>query len=80
MKYNSQAGLAKLIIILIVAILVISYFGINIQQIAESETGKANFGYVWSLVQKAWVWLGEMYQKYLAIYFGDLTQYIQNML
>jgi hypothetical protein len=79
MKYTSQTGLAKLIIILIVAILVISYFGINIQQIAESETGRANFGYVWSLVQKVWVWLGEMYQRYLAGYVGNLTQYFPNM-
>ena len=79
MKHTSQTGLAKLIIILIVAILVISYFGINIQQIAESETGRANFGYVWSLVQKVWVWLGEMYQRYLAGYVGNLTQYFPNM-
>lgn len=79
MKNNPQAGLVKLIVILIVLILVFSYFGINIQQIAESETGKANFGYAWSLVQKVWSWLVEMYQRYLAVYLSNLTQYLPNM-
>lgn len=79
MKNKNQAGLAKLIIIIVVGVLVISYFGINIQQIAESETGRANFGYVWSIVQKVWAWLGEIYQKYLAVYVGDIGGYFQNM-
>ena len=44
----------KLIILIIIAILVLSYFGISIQHVAESPTGVNNFTYVWSAVLKGW--------------------------
>jgi len=66
MKNNSQAGLVKLIILIIAVVIILSYLGINIQKIAESETGRANFGYIWQMVLKAWAWLVNLYQQYLA--------------
>ncbi|MFA6253692.1 MAG: hypothetical protein WC640_00305 [Candidatus Paceibacterota bacterium] len=66
MNNNSQSGLVKLIILLIVAIIILSYLGINLQKIAESDTGRANFGYVWQIVLRAWDWLADLYQEYLA--------------
>lgn len=72
MKNNSQQGLVKLIILIIVAIIALSYLGINIQKIAESEAGQANFGYIWGMVLKAWDWLCDLYQQYLAGYLSDL--------
>jgi hypothetical protein len=51
---SDQGGLVKMVIVIIIAILIISYFGFNIQKIAESDTSKSNFSYVWSLV--VWVW------------------------
>lgn len=80
MKNNNQRGLIKLIVIIVLAILAISYFGINIQQIAESDTGKANFGYVWSILEKVWAWLVEMYQNYLADYVEKITNFSQNII
>lgn len=66
MKYNSQSGLVKLIVLIVVLIIILSYLGINLQKIAESDTGRANFGYVWQIVLKVWDWLTGLYQQYLA--------------
>lgn len=66
MKNNSQKGLVKLIILIVVLIIALSYFGINIQKIAESDVGRANFGYVWQIVLKIWDWLLGLYQQYIA--------------
>lgn len=63
---NNQAGLIKLIVLIIAVIILLSYLGINIQKITESETGQANFSYVWQMINKAWVWFIDLYHQYLA--------------
>ena len=68
MKNNSQAGLVKLIVLIIVVIIILSYLGINLQKVADSDTGRANFAYAWQLVLGAWNWLVGLYQQYLAGY------------
>lgn len=73
---NKQAGLIKLIVIVIVAIIILSYLGINIQKIAESDAGKANFGYVWGLCQQVGAWLVDLYAKYLAPYLQPILKYL----
>jgi hypothetical protein len=75
-KDNQQAGLVKLIILIIAAVLVLSYFGINIQKIAESEAGRANFAYVWQICQKIGDWFLDLYQKYLAGYLNPVLKYL----
>lgn len=62
---HRQAGLVKLIILIIVIVLVLSYFGINIKKIAESETGQANFGYLWNLLKSIWSYLVEFWNNNL---------------
>ncbi len=44
----------KWIIIFIILILVLSYFGINIQQVVNSPTGQSNTSYVWGGVTYVW--------------------------
>jgi len=70
-KPRAQTGLVKLIILIVVAIIILSYLGINIQKIAESDAGRANFGYVWQIILKIWDWLAGLYQPYLA---GPINQ------
>ena len=38
----------KWIVILIILILVLSYFGISIQSVVNSHAGQGNFSYVWN--------------------------------
>lgn len=55
MKHKStQGGLIGLIIVLIVGILIASYFGISIKNIAESDASKSNFGYVKQVIVNFW--------------------------
>jgi len=44
----------RTIILVIVLLLVLSFFGISIQHIVESSTGQANFSYVGDLLQQGW--------------------------
>jgi hypothetical protein len=55
MKYKTyNQGLIKTILIIVVALLILSYFGLNLRNIVNSPTGKDNFGYVKSLVVNTW--------------------------
>jgi len=64
---HKQSGLAKLIILIIIAVLLLSYLGINIQKIAESDTGKSNFAYLGGLLGQFWGYLMSLYQRYLGV-------------
>ncbi len=51
---QNNRGFIKYIIIIIIAILILSYFGFNIKSIAESDTSKSNFSYVWGWISYVW--------------------------
>ena len=55
----------KWIIIFIILILVLSYFGVNIQSVVNSPTGQSNVSYVWSGVTYVW-------NNYLSVPFNYL--------
>lgn len=46
--------MVRFIIILIILILALSYFGISIRHIVESPTGSDNFSFVWMFVKDGW--------------------------
>lgn len=54
MKINKQKGIVRTIIIIIIALLVISYLGINLRQLATSPTTESNFSYVWNGTVYIW--------------------------
>lgn len=43
-----------MIILIVVAILILSYFGFSIKDIAESPTSQSNFSYVWGFLSYVW--------------------------
>jgi hypothetical protein len=51
---NGQRGIVRTIIIVVIALLIMSYFGLNLQQIATSPTAQSNFSYVWNGVVYVW--------------------------
>ncbi len=53
-KINSQSGLIKLIIVIIIAIIILSYFGFDLRAIVEAPETQGNLGYVWGLVVHVW--------------------------
>lgn len=46
--------MARFIILVIILILALSYFGISIRDIAQSPTGQDNFSFVWMYVKDGW--------------------------
>jgi membrane-bound acyltransferase YfiQ involved in biofilm formation len=49
--------MVKILILIVIAILVLSFFGITIQSIVQSPAGQANFAYIWSLIVMGWNWI-----------------------
>ena len=64
---NRQRGLIKLIIIIIIAIIVLSYFGFDLRSIVEAPQTQDNLGYVWGFVVSIW----DNYLKGPILYFWN---------
>ena len=54
MKNKQQGGFIQLIIVLIIAVIVVGYFGFNVQQIIQSPSVSGNLGYAWGLAMNLW--------------------------
>jgi len=51
---NKKQGIIKLIILIVIGILILSYFRIDIRRIVESDMAQKNLGYVWGIIQYCW--------------------------
>lgn len=51
---NKQGGLIKMVIIIIIAIAILSYYGFDLKTFFTSEQFQKNFGYVWNLITDTW--------------------------
>ncbi len=49
-----RGGLIRTVLIIIVVLLILSYFGLNIRDIVNSPTGRDNFSYTQELMIKVW--------------------------
>ena len=55
-KYiQPQKGFIKLIILIVLGLILLGYFGFNIREIIEGETVQSNLGYFWDLIVRLWV-------------------------
>lgn len=55
MKFkNDNRGLIKWIVIIVIAVIVLSYFGFDLRSIVESDATQNNLGYVWGGVVTVW--------------------------
>lgn len=53
-RFPKNQGLVRTVLIVLVAILVLSYFGFDIKSIVESPLAQNNIGYVWGFVVGIW--------------------------
>jgi hypothetical protein len=51
---SEKRGFIKLLIIIFIGIIVISYFGFDIRSIVESPQSQSNLGYVWGFLTNIW--------------------------
>lgn len=57
---GQSSGFVKTIVIIVIALIVLGYFGYNVQDIVNSPTVQKNLNYAWDLVKYVW-------QNYLEI-------------
>jgi uncharacterized membrane protein len=53
-KTKAKQGFVKMVILLIIALLVLSYLGIDLKSTVESQQNKQNFSYVWGYTSAFW--------------------------
>jgi hypothetical protein len=51
---NKQSGLIKMIIVIVIAIAILSWYGVDIKEFFTSEQAQKNFGYVWNFISDVW--------------------------
>lgn len=51
---NKNGGFIKMIIIIVIAIVVLSYYGFDLKSIFTSDQVQDNLAYVWDIVVKIW--------------------------
>lgn len=49
-----QKGFVQLVIILIVVLIILGYFGFNLKEIVQSPSVSGNLNYAWSLAVTVW--------------------------
>lgn len=64
--------MVRFIILIIILILALSYFGISIRDVATSPTGEDNFSFVWAHVKEGW--------ELLTLFLAGIVEAIRNVL
>lgn len=54
MKNNNHTGFVQLIVMLVIVLIVLGYFGFNIEKILKSPMVSGNLSYVWNLAVTFW--------------------------
>jgi hypothetical protein len=66
---NKQGGLIKMIIIIVIAIIVLSWYGVDIKEFLTSPQVQKNFGYISDFIKDVWAdYLSEPAQKIWGIW------------
>jgi hypothetical protein len=51
---TKEQGLIKAIILIVIAIAILSWYGVDIKEFFMSEQVQKNFGYVWNFIKDIW--------------------------
>ena len=52
--YNYRRGFIRIIVLIVVGLLILSYFKIDLRGLVDSNSTQSNFGYVWSFIEQIW--------------------------
>lgn len=53
-KFDTNRGIIKTILIIVIGVVILSYFGFNIREIVENPTTQSNLSYVWNMAVSVW--------------------------
>ena len=57
MKKNYKKGLIREVLIIVIALIILGYFGFNINNIISSGTVQTNLNWFWQIVMTIWSWI-----------------------
>ncbi len=63
---NKSQGFVHLIVLIIVVVLILSYFRIDIRGFIESDLVQKNIGYVLEILGRLWAFLFGLWQTYIS--------------
>lgn len=63
--------MVRFIILIVILILALSYFGISIRDIAESPTGEDNLSFAWAYVKDGW--------ELLTVFIAELIESVRGV-
>jgi hypothetical protein len=63
--------MVRFIILVVILILALSYFGISIRDVATSPAGQDNFTFVWAYVKEGW--------EIATVFFASLIESARNI-
>ena len=56
-KLSQNRGLIRTIVLIVIALLILSYFGLNLRDIVNSPAGKDNFSFTQEVMIKIWSYI-----------------------
>lgn len=62
-KFDANRGLVKAILVMVVALVILGYFGYNLRDIVNSPSVRDNVAYVWELLTKAWDFVRNLFDR-----------------
>ena len=62
---NHRSGFIRLILLIVAALLILSYFGVSLRSIANSQAGSDNFGFIKEVGLKIWDFAVNVWHDYL---------------
>lgn len=71
--HNKQRGLIKLIVIVIIGILILSYFRFDIRRLVEDKLTQENLAYVWGWIKTTLTYLWNLIQPVVSQGSQNLT-------
>lgn len=57
MNKNSQKGIVTVIILVVVALIILGYFGFDLRRIVESPQVQENLTYAWNMIKLPFLWV-----------------------
>lgn len=73
---NHKRGIVALIVIIVIAVIILGYFGFDLQRIFESPQVRENLIFLWELIKVPFMWLF----NFITSLIDQLKTYIEGLL
>ena len=76
---NTKSGIIRWILLIIVGILLLSYFGFDLRGLVEDDQTQSNFSFIWEFLADVWDFVVNVWETYVQEPAGYIWGFIKNM-